>query len=356
MEKEKQLLRLCCRQIEETLNWGDSETWSNDDFEHLSQKIFDKTRVQLSISTLKRIWGKVRYENSPTTATLNALAGFLGYESWREFRQKSESVHQPAVAGNKSALPATVSAPLLAIKSKKVNLVIGIAAVLAIGLSLLFIANKKGPQPVDPSKIKFDAVKVSDTLPNSVVFNYDASAFHSDSVYIQQSWDPKRRERVDGNGKQHTSIYYHPGYFIAKLIVDNQIKKECVVNIQTNGWKGIIDKDPVPTYLSPKDSQNDGFMGITAPTLQQKTGSPVFNDVWVKFADVHDFKDIDPNNFIFETNLRNTSSVEASICRRVNSLILLKGSAISLPLCDKGCISNINVMTGLAAISASSRI
>src|ERR1700722_3291389 len=112
MEKEKQLLQLCCRQIEQTLNWGDSETWSNDDFEHLSEKIFDKTRVQLSISTLKRIWGKVRYENSPTTATLNALAGFLGFENWREFRQKSE-FNLPGINGKDiSMLPEAVAVPL----------------------------------------------------------------------------------------------------------------------------------------------------------------------------------------------------------------------------------------------------
>src|SRR5579863_4219167 len=91
MEKEKQLLVLCRGLIEKSLNWGDSGIWGNDDFERLSEKIFEKTRVQLSISTLKRIWGKVRYENFPTTATLNALAGFLGYESWREFRQKNDN-------------------------------------------------------------------------------------------------------------------------------------------------------------------------------------------------------------------------------------------------------------------------
>src|SRR3984885_4752927 len=304
MEKEKRLLQLCCRQIEMMLNWGDSSIWSNDDFEQLSEKIFDKTRVQLSISTLKRIWGKVRYENSPTTATLNALAGFLEYENWRDFRQKNETNHLSAVSEDASALILPVAAPLLAIKLKKHNLLVVLIAVIVIALAVMFLVKKKAPMPVDPSRVKFEAVKVSDTLPNSVIFNYDASAFHSDSVYIQQSWDPRRRELVDGNGKQHTSIYYHPGYFIAKLIVDNQIKKECIVNIQTKGWKGIIDKEPVPTYLSSKESQNDGFMGISAATLQQKTGSPVFNEVGVKFANVHDFKEIDPNNFIFETNLR----------------------------------------------------
>src|SRR6266481_242088 len=89
MEKEKQLLLLCRKLIEQSLNWGDGSIWSNDDFEQLSEKIFDKTKVKLSVSTLKRIWGKVRYENFPTTATLNALTGFLGYESWRDFKQKN---------------------------------------------------------------------------------------------------------------------------------------------------------------------------------------------------------------------------------------------------------------------------
>ena len=69
MEREKQLLLLCCKQVEQMLNWGDSEAWTNEDFEQLSEKIFEKTRVQLSISTLKRIWGKVRYDNFPATAT-----------------------------------------------------------------------------------------------------------------------------------------------------------------------------------------------------------------------------------------------------------------------------------------------
>lgn len=351
MEKEKQLLRLCCRQIEQALNWGDSDAWTNDDFEHLSEKIFGKTRVRLSISTLKRIWGKVRYENSPTTATLNALAGFLDYETWREFRQKNEAKLPSTETKAETPLPDLVTAPLLGLKSKKYNAMVAFIAVTIIVLAVIFIVKKKVPLPFDLSKVKFEAVKVSDTLPNSVIFNYDASIFHSDSVYIQQSWDQKRREKVDGHGKQHTSVYYNPGYFIAKLIVDNEVKKECVVNIQTKGWKGIIETEPAPIYLSPDESRSGGFMGISATTLRQKTGSPVFNNVWVHFANVRDFKNIDPGNFTFEANLRNTSSVEASICRRVNAVILLKGSAIMIPLCDKGCISSINLLTGERWIS-----
>ncbi len=350
MEKEKQLLVLCRRLIEESLDWGDSSIWGNNDFEQLSEKIFDKTKVQLSISTLKRIWGKVRYENFPTTATLNALAGFLDYESWRDFRQKNGAIEPAIIFGNGAETNPVPGIRIQHKKTKQLSRKIAVPLLpVVILLSILMIAYsivKKGTMPVDLSKVKFEAVKVSDTLPNSVIFNYDASAFNSDSVYIQQSWDPTRRELVSGNGKQHTSIYYNPGYFIAKLVVDNQIKKECVVSIKTNGWKGIIETKPIPIYLSEKEIKGKGFMGVSDSLFRQKTGTPVFNDTWVKFANVQEYKDIDAGNFVLETILRNSSAVEASVCRKVKVVLLGTTSAIVIPFADKGCISDLALITG----------
>jgi hypothetical protein len=348
MEKEKQLLIKCRSLIEDDLNWGDSSTWSNDDFEQLSEKIFEKTRVQLSISTLKRIWGKVRYENFPTTATLNALTGFLGYDSWRAFKQKN-SINEPANAvENTTNLITEAGRQIHPGKAKpkfgKIN-----AAFIFIGLPLIaavifYMSFKKRSANIDLSKVKFEAVKISDSLPNSVVFNYDASVFKSDSVYIQQSWDPTRKERIDGNGRQYTSIYYNPGYFMAKLIVDNEIKKECVVSIKTNGWKGIIEQKPVPIYLSAHEIRGKGFMGISDSLFHAKIGLPVFNDTWVKFANVQEFEGIDAGNFALETTFRNASAVEASVCRKVNVVLLGAGMAIVIPFSDKGCISDLNLL------------
>jgi hypothetical protein len=348
MEKEKQLLTECRRLIEESLNWGDSSTWSNDDFEQLSEKIFEKTKVQLSISTLKRIWGKVRYENFPTTATLNALTGFLGYDSWRAFKQKN-SVSEPKKTAENTIPPTVENAPAIPKeetkaqprKSYKPFIII---AIVLIAAGIFYMSFKKRSVYVDLSKVKFEAVKVSDTLPNSVVFNYDASVFKSDSVYIQQSWDPTRREQVDGNGKQYTSIYYNPGYFLAKLIVDNQVKKECVVSIKTKGWKGIIEQKPVPIYLSAREIKGKGFMGISDSLFHAKIGLPVFNDTWVKFANVQEFKGIDAGNFTLETTFRNASAVEASVCRKVNVVLLGQGTATVIAFSDKGCISDLNLL------------
>ena len=83
-----QLLQHCCALIEQKLDWGSSEHWQNQDFDTLSTRIFDETQVVLSVSTLKRVWGKVKYDSLPSVTTLNTLAVFAGYENWRAFRQQ----------------------------------------------------------------------------------------------------------------------------------------------------------------------------------------------------------------------------------------------------------------------------
>ena len=72
-------IRNCLNEIERRLSWGSSDRWSNQDFELLSDEIYNKTTVKLSITTLKRIWGKVEYHSSPSTSTLIVLAQYLDY-------------------------------------------------------------------------------------------------------------------------------------------------------------------------------------------------------------------------------------------------------------------------------------
>ena len=81
----------CLKAIESKLNWGDSADWHNDVFIELSELIHTKTKVLLSPTTLKRVWGRVQYTSSPSISTLNALAQFLEFENWRDFQVSSEN-------------------------------------------------------------------------------------------------------------------------------------------------------------------------------------------------------------------------------------------------------------------------
>jgi hypothetical protein len=58
----------------------------------------------------------------------------------------------------------------------------------------------------------------------------------------------------------------------------------------------------------PKKLKGDGYMGITAQLMQQKLGTPVFNNTWVKFANIREFPGINADNFSVDCTLRNTST------------------------------------------------
>jgi hypothetical protein len=164
-------------------------------------------------------------------------------------------------------------------------------------------------------------------------------------VYIQQNWDPSRRTKVDPDGKQFTSIYYSPGYFQARLVVDGEVVKKSDVWIKTKGWIGLIGQKPVPFYLSNTDIKLPGALGITAETFSKKTGSSVFTDQWVYFNNVREFEAVSADDFSLETTLRNTSTLQQSPCRNVEIYVLGVGSAIIIPLSAKGCISDLDLLS-----------
>ena len=55
------------------------------DFEYLAKLIEEKSRVRLSLSTLKRLW-KNDHTQEPHPATLDAMASLLGFDSWQTFK------------------------------------------------------------------------------------------------------------------------------------------------------------------------------------------------------------------------------------------------------------------------------
>jgi hypothetical protein len=352
LEKEKQWLEECRKLIELSLGWGESNLWTNDDFERLSDKIWEKTRIRLSVSTLKRIWGRVRYKNFPNSVTLNALAGFLDYSHWRDFCKTHPVKDENDEAGRKNTeIPSVITNPEKSNVSGKAwfrpitRAVLVALLILGVGSWLLrkSIARK---QPLDAASFSFSSRKVTDDLPNSVVFHYDATAAKESRVMIQQSWDSSRREKIDPQGHEHTSIYYYPGYFKAKLLVNGRIVKETPVFIQTKGWKGIIGKKTLPIYLKDDEIRWGGGMNISDTLLKGKLNTSEFTGLRVQFVNIREFPGIDANDFIFETAFRNSSTMEESLCRRVMIEILGTESVILIPFSTIGCIADLDFFTG----------
>jgi len=345
MGKEEPYIRLWRELLEKSLGWESGDTWSEYDFEKLSEIMFSKTNIRLSLSTLKRLWGKVQYNSTPTMATLNVLARALDFEDWRAFRKKMDENN---VGGERSAHGKPNS--YLSHRRPLLITVAGVCVVLMVLGITKFVKTSVNTNKYDTMKEVFESRVVSDQMPNSVIFNYDASGDPANEIYLQQSWDPKRTEKLDKNMKQHTSVYYYPGYFNAKLVADGQVRKTASVFIKTNGWMGVIDKSPVPIYLNADSMNLNGGLGIKMQTFEKLKGSSVLNDSWVHFYNFHYFEGASGHDLEFETTLRNTSGPEQSSCRKVSVEIVGTENEISIPLSDKGCIATLNLSLGSETI------
>jgi len=389
MQTDESLIRQVKKMFEEKTGWGNSDTWTNQDFLQLSELIRDETGITISHVTLKRVWGKVRYDSLPNTHTLNTLAQFLGYDNWRDLAARhslaqhppaqyppaqphvaealpqvtqnplegqghsTESTQRPpeAVLDSPNGIPHPVirpdqpaalqSHPAQAARSRHGQfrrIWLG-APILILILALLFFLHGQQPPP-QPRDYAFSSKKVVTAgLPNSVIFDYDASRSPDDSVVIQQSWDSTRRVKVARTGHQYTSIYYYPDYYHATLQVRDHVVRAHNLLIQSNGWLPLIEQDPVPVYFKKEEAIHDGKISLSLDQIREKNIPMQPSAPTIVFTNVRDFGEIYSDHFTFETAVRNDYSEGSAACQLTHVYLLCEGTAIWIPLCAKGCVS-----------------
>ncbi len=331
-------LQQCLARIEEKLGWGSSKDWLNQDFQLLSDRIFDETRVRLSITTLKRVWGKVNYDSAPSISTLNALALFLGFKTWSSFRQ-TVPVQTPETVKNSSS-PAFMTRRKVLIAAGVLVLAISTAAVLA-------FTGKKALTPYTTEELKdvqFSSAPVSLGLPNSVVFKYDYARLDTDQTTIQQSWNDALTFEVDPDGKEATGIYYYPGYFRAKLIANGQVLREHDIHIRTNGWMATIGDADMPRYLYSEEIKENGVLKLSEATYQELHEMETEEAPLLTYHYFDEsFEQIRGDDFTYEARFRNSYRKSNGICQRTELLIHGENGVILMPFSIPGCISDLTL-------------
>ncbi|MBB1646642.1 hypothetical protein [Sphingobacterium sp. UME9] len=334
--------------IENKLEWGETSNWSTADFEKLSEKIQEKTGVILSISTLKRIFGRIDYQSKPALTTLNTLAQYLGYEDWRAFRN---AYVQKEISQNQVFSKSTFE-PQVSVQKKYGSVfIIGISSVIVLVVVLLFgnrFVQKK--KHFDGSAFHFSSkTMLTQGLPNSVVFDYDASAAsEDDSVFIAQSWDTSRKTQVDRNDKHHSAIYYYPGYFRAKLIIGDKIVREHDIQIKTDGWLGLVEAawGKEPLYFKKTEITLPHEIAVTQELLKSYKVDLLPEAPPVRFYNQKNMTGVMTNNFSFETDIKTGIVNSGNICQRVEVLLQSKNDIFIIPLVNTACIGDIALTAG----------
>jgi hypothetical protein len=361
-------IRQCLELIEARWQRGPSGEWKSYDFEKLSDDIFDATEVSLSISTLKRLFGKVTYNNLPSGSTLNTLARFAGFEDWNAFKRREVAGTAPEAAGiTRTEIAGTTAQEVAGTMTRKALpqmgqstpgfgraraakkkllwwpfLILPLAALAYLFLNSTRVSHRG---PINPSSYSFSCNKVlTEGVPNSVVFHYDALAAPSDSVFIVQTWDMSRRTLVSRAGHAHSAIYYYPGYFNAKLVIDTQIVQTRGLMIGSGGWLAVAEGDPTPFYFKKEEYMRKEGEVVVDSALLAKNHLPLYPRApWIRIYYTKDMGLLPDDNFTFETTLRMDRNSGAEACQPVEILILCKDDVFIIPLSAPACIGDLSL-------------
>lgn len=320
---EQHYIELCKKNIEEKFSFGNGSGYTQRDLEILSEHIEEKTGVNISLSTLKRLW-KNNYKQNPQLATLNALAAVLDFKDWQEFKLTNQK------KGRKIS-------PLF------IGIIIGIS--LIIGLFSFLSLNRGGSTVKVNGPIKFEASKtVTKGIPNTVIFNYDLTNVEADSFFFQQSWNELERVPIDPEGTIFSRIYYQAGYHRAKLIANNSILAKQPIHILSNDWEPHV-------YYTGKDFidfTNENFLSdgklTLSKSLLEKRNIDLTKYYETRVTNSREFN-LSTDNFDLKTRMK-VDSLFTSNCPWMSLMIVAEKHIFNVQLVKKGCERIANYKMG----------
>lgn len=331
--------------IEGQLDWGAQENWTNKDFEELSQHIFDKTGKQISVTTLKRLWGRAKLVANPSISTLDILAEFAGFHSWRGFNSQTKGNQKP-------------SSPSVSKAAGYLMLLVGgIALVTILGFMLSRMPEdhpqEGSQQPLDETalaQVAFDFEKVSTGYPNTVIFKYDVGDIPYDSLEIQQSWDKSKRIKVNQPKGLATTTYYTSGYFNTKLVLNDQIIKQKDLYIPTDGWQArIYGNLPRLIYVDDEDILHKNHtLGFTNSVLDELNQ---YNPSFVSLERLDPQPRINSGTLELETEFRMHKATDKSICQAIGLVITGSKEVYRFQMSIPGCVGDLNFFLKMERVS-----
>lgn len=343
---ELEHLNQCKKLIENKLGWIESTHWKQRDYNNLIQLIENETGVILSLSTIKRIWN-VDFDGNPHPSTLDALALFLDYENWLEYKNSNNDKLDVNENENKVLRK---NRELIFNKKKFVPIMFVVFS--AIGLLLLMKAlfyDGSHPISFNSEEVVFSCNNsVSEGVPNTIMFNYDVSKVEADSFFIQQKWNENTKYQISKQNNFFSTIYYIPGYHKAKLVANDSIIKEIDIRINTNRWVALSRQnyyDNSPVYIDETQIIKNGYLHVSEKLLNRAKVN-ITNQTLTSCFFVTDFeKQVSSANFQFEVKLK-CDSIYQFTCPRLSMIIIGQGKSFFVPLIDIGCTSETMLKLG----------
>ena len=346
-KQEQQFIDLCMQQIASHFVPSKAkQDLKQRDLQYIAQQIEDKSKIRISLSTLKRLL-KNNFQKSPHPATLNALAVALDYQDWQAFTraQSTQEMQSYWLSDQKH-------------QSLGKSAILGVLA-MSILLLIFWSFTNRSANNLDTSNIYIDdeiefSVKQTVDLgvPNSVIFTYDLKDSRADSFFIQRSWNPANKAPIDPLGHHFAEVYYSPGFHWAKLIANEQQIAVERVHVKTKGWFASVKyhrQDRKPIYLDQDDLVQNGALEISADNFIE-SGLDMEKEYYLRYYNIREFDGLSSHNFRLQTRFKCTPPGQ-NICPYASLMLVTERNVSFVDLSSKGCVANIELMFGDTTIN-----
>jgi hypothetical protein len=319
----------CC---ERRFNRGVATTWKHGDFVDLNREIQRDTHINISPSTLKRIFGKISVDDDyiPQQATLDALKKYGGY---------LEPENPPAI-GQPSRQPTPFNSINNFKRGKIILIVLGIIAAIVVLLASPLLKPKNIPG-------KISLTRTEGQLPATAFFELDLPGT-DDSLFVNFG-DKSPVIYVKPGEKSTAHIYYIPGVFTVSLQTRQQTTATTTAYIRSDSWIAFgchrQDDIPVNFYAFPAArTGSDSLFQVTSNQLSRTgldTTGPILTRLCNYTPVIHSADD-----FIFEATFKNALPEKGIFCRSTQFQISGSHSMIRFRWVNTGCSQRVlNVLS-----------
>ncbi len=341
-ETENYYIARCKQLIQQKEKWDHYDTWTHYNFQHLQKNIEKDSGVIINDLTLKRFFG--RYTNKedykPHFSTKDAIALYLGFKNWDDFRKKNSSsvIRSSFLLNRRHTFLSNI---------KKIFWIgFSIALLIMIGWSILFVYNKYF---YSIPEFEFRAESESYKGSSTVTFHYDITEIKSDSVFIDFDIYPEidRITKLDKNKHELNRYYPISNNYSIRLFDKNRVYKTIKIAIESLNWLrqiAISEGDPIDLsgeYFGTDTSLSINETNLLAKNINAEDFNYQANFILIKSIPVSSL------NFIYETRFKGFNTPDyLHYCEFIKTSIFCENGTISTNITDTTCNSRAFIRFG----------
>lgn len=312
-------LAICSTLIVQKMNTPTMHEWPNAKFIQLSTAIARETKVYISKNTLKRIFGKLKTEESycPQKATLDALAGFIGYPDWDKFKANGRlRLNEELNDQGSDAQPVIVkSMPIgLPIKKSLIFTLLAIATIVLTALTVFFKNN-----PTDQKVVRLSCVNPDGKNRHSAVFKLQVAEGYTDTGAFTVDFNDKSKTAVKLNNDCVVHYYDTPGWYQTILSRNGVPIDTNIVRIESDGWFAYVSGQSEiyrKALINSFDGSISGMKGLTNKDII-RAGGDTIKPFFLHFANIKK-TNIDGDNFELQTRVKMSDVAKHGECAQVH--------------------------------------